>query len=140
MCSAQGEYFVLIKVVTSLTNISVSMSLRLPNMLRFTSWMAECVDFLEASPDAAPTDKLFVSWVRLQHIVEEAAMNLGLDSDETVSLGEERVQLMLKTTEKQLESWKKDATALGYTNNSEYHRCNWCNLILGLLLNQLSSI
>lgn len=92
---------------------SVSMSLRLPNMLRFTSWMAECVEFIKTSPDAAPTDKSFIAWVELQRIVEDCAMSFGLDSDETVSLADESIQLKLKTTEKQLESWRRDALSRG---------------------------
>lgn len=88
---------------------SVSMSLRLPNMLRFTSWMAECVEYIKVSPDAAPTDKTFIAWVELQQIVEDCAMSFGLDSDETASLADERIQLKLKTTEKQLEAWRRDA-------------------------------
>ena len=87
---------------------SVSMSLRLPNMLRFTGWMAECVEFLKASPLAAPTDKIFVAWVELQRVVEECAMSFGLDSDETASLADEHTQLKLKTTEKQLDSWRRN--------------------------------
>jgi len=73
------------------------MSLRLPNALRFTSFMAECVDVLETSPDAAPTDKRFTAWIRIQRqsftkrssskvvqlinlgIVEQCVMSFSLD-------------------------------------------------------------
>lgn len=97
---------------------SLSMGLRLPNMLRFTSWMAECVDFLETSAEAAPTDKRFTAWVRLHHIIEDCAMSLGLDdSDETVSLDNERAQLMLKGAEKQLAAWKTRVTSEPETLN-----------------------
>lgn len=95
-----------------ITAYSTSMNLRLPNMLRFTKWMAECVDFLETSPEAAPTDKRFIAWVKLQHIVEDCATALGLDSpDETLSLDDERAQLMLKGAEKQLAAWKTQVTS-----------------------------
>lgn len=95
-----------------ITAYSTSMNLRLPNMLRFTNWMAECVDFLETSPEAAPTDKRFTAWVKLQHIVEDCAMALGLDnSDDTLSLDDERAQLMLKGAEKQLAAWKTQVTS-----------------------------
>ena len=86
---------------------SVSMSLRLPNMLRFTNWMAECVEFLETSAEAVPTDRRFAAWVRLQRIVEECGISLGLDNtDDTVSLDDEHAQLMLKGAERQLAAWK----------------------------------
>lgn len=95
-----------------ITAYSTSMNLRLPNMLRFTNWMADCVDFLETSPEAAPTDKRFIAWVKLQHIVEDCATALGLDnSDETLSLDDERAQLMLKGAEKQLAAWKTQVTS-----------------------------
>ena len=90
---------------------SVSMSLRLPNFLRYSSWMADCSTVLRTSPDAAPTDKRFVAWVQLQRLVEECGTNFALDSpDDTVSLADERAQIMLQSYEKQLESWRQFAT------------------------------
>ena len=89
---------------------SVSMSLRLPNFLRYSSWMADCSTVLRTSPDAAPTDKRFVAWVQLQRLVEECGTNFALDSpDDTVSLADERAQIMLQSYEKQLESWRQFA-------------------------------
>lgn len=76
-------------------------------MLRFTSWMAECMKFLETSPDAAPTDGRLVAWVRLQCIMEEFGIAFAFDDpNDTVCLTEPRVQLMLKGFEKKLENWK----------------------------------
>lgn len=89
---------------------SVSMSLRLPNFLRYSSWMADCSEFLTKSPHAAPTDKRFVAWVQLQRLVEECGTYFALDSpDDTVSLADERTQLMLQSYEKQLEAWRQHA-------------------------------
>ena len=89
---------------------SVSMSLRLPNFLHFSTWMADCCEVLRKSLDAAPTDKRFVAWVQLQRVVEECGTNFALDSpDETVSLADERAQLMLQSYEKQLEAWRQHA-------------------------------
>lgn len=85
------------------------MSLRQPNMMRFTSWMAECVECLENSSEAAPTDKRLAAWVKLQRIMEETVTSFALDDpDATVSLVDPRVQLRLKGFEKQLEEWKKN--------------------------------
>lgn len=89
---------------------SVSMSLRLPNFLRYSSWMADCSEVLTKSPNAAPTDKRFVAWVQLQRLVEECGTYFALDSpDDTVSLADERTQLMLQSYEKQLEAWRQHA-------------------------------
>ena len=97
---------------------SVSMSLRLPNFLRWSSWMADCSEVLRTSPDAEPTDKRFVAWVQLQRIVEECGTNFALDSpDETVSLADERAQLMLHNYEKQLEAWRQQAISNGSIMN-----------------------
>lgn len=91
---------------------SVSMSLRLPNMLRFSSWMAECVKLLETSENAAPTDTRFVAWVKMQRIVEECGSALALDdpSESNITLADQRVQAMLSGGEKQLDAWRRDAT------------------------------
>ena len=89
---------------------SVSMSLRLPNFLRYSSWMADCSEALRTSPDAAPTDKRFVAWVQLQRLVEECGTSFALDSpDNTVSLADERTQLMLQSYEKQMGAWRQHA-------------------------------
>lgn len=89
---------------------SVSMSLRLPNFLRYSSWMADCSEALRTSPDAAPTDKRFVAWVQLQRLVEECGTSFALDSpDNTVSLADERIQLMLQSYEKQMGAWRQHA-------------------------------
>lgn len=89
---------------------SVSVSLRLPNFLRYSSWMADCSEVLRTSPDSAPTDMRFVAWVQLQRTVEECGTNFALDSpDDTVSLADERAQLMLHSYEKQLEAWRQHA-------------------------------
>lgn len=91
---------------------SVSMSLRVPNFLRYSSWMADCSEVLRTSPDAAPTDKRFVAWVQLQRLVEECGTYFALDSpDNTVSLADERTQLMLQSYEKQLEAWRQHAVS-----------------------------
>ena len=87
---------------------NVSMSLRLPNALRFTSYMGECLHVLEVSPEAAPTDGRFAAWVRIQRIVEECVNSFSLDDlESTVSLAENRVQPLLRGYEKQMEEWHK---------------------------------
>ena len=85
--------------------------------------MAECLETLENSPEAAPTDKRFAAWVRLQHIVEDSFISLGLDNpDDTISLEEERAQVLLKGAEKQLAAWKKQADSEpGVMNGTNFY-------------------
>ena len=98
------------------------MSLRLPNMLRFSNWMAEAVEVLEKSPHAAPTDKRFVAWVKMQRIVEESGTALSLDdpSEDNVSLADERVQAILRGCEKQLDTWRRNAMV-----DRDVMNCTW---------------
>ena len=80
-------------------------------MLRFSSWMAECVECLENSEAAAPTDKRFVAWVKMQRIVEEYGSALALDdpSESNVTLADQRVQATLSACEKQLDAWRRNS-------------------------------
>ena len=83
------------------------MSMRRPPMLRYNSWVGDCLKYLEAAPNAAPSDKLLIGWVKLLNIAEEVASSLSFDDPRNMpSLSEPRVQLMLKSFEKQLETWK----------------------------------
>ena len=88
---------------------SVSLSLRLPNALRFTSHMAECLDVLETSPDAEPTDRMFAAWIMFQRIVEDCVNSFSLDDPETtVSLDDIRIQGQLRGYESQMKEWRKN--------------------------------
>jgi hypothetical protein len=55
-------------------NCYMSIILRGPLFLRFTPYMAECIDILETSPDAAPTDKAFVEYIKIMKIFEEVSV------------------------------------------------------------------
>ena len=90
---------------------SVSISLRRPNMFRFSNWMAECMEYLETSSDAAPTDKLLIAWIKLQRIMEECGNSFSFDDpSSTPSLSENHTQFVLRGFEKQLENWKNNTT------------------------------
>ena len=73
--------------------------------------MAEALEELEKSPLAAPTDKRFVAWVKLQRIVEECGSALALDDpyEANTSLADKRVQAMLGGCEKQLDAWRANS-------------------------------
>ena len=68
--------------------------------------MAECVDVLENSPDAAPSDKSLCQWVRSQHIAEEVGTQFSMDDPAaTVSISDSKVQYALKGFERDLQKW-----------------------------------
>ncbi|KAI9885943.1 MAG: hypothetical protein M1823_002269 [Watsoniomyces obsoletus] len=86
---------------------NVSMSLRRPNLLRWTSYMADCVEFLETSPEAVESDKAFCQWIRIQHIAEDVGVQLSLDDPSlNPGISDLKVQYTLKTFERQLADWR----------------------------------
>ncbi len=85
----------------------MSMSLRRPNLLRWTSYMADCVEFLETSPEAVESDKAYCQWIRIQHIAEDVGIQLSLDDCSlNPGISDPKVQYTLKTFERQLAEWR----------------------------------
>lgn len=89
------------------TCCNASMAQRRPNLLRYTMFMSECVEVLESSPEAAPSDKVLCQWVKLQKIAEEIGIGFAFDDPNAiVSIDDARVQFSLKGFARQLEEWK----------------------------------
>jgi hypothetical protein len=85
---------------------NASMGLRRPNLVRWSQFMAESIDVLEHSPDAAPTDKSLCQWVRGQHIAEEVGTQFSMDDPiANVSISDSKVQHALRGFERDLEKW-----------------------------------
>ncbi|KAK3705705.1 hypothetical protein LTR37_013148 [Vermiconidia calcicola] len=84
----------------------VSMSLRRPQMLRISSYVRECLEYLERSPNAAPSDRSLVAWVKLTIIGEEISSALSYDDPGGIAtLADLKTQLMLKEFEGKLSDW-----------------------------------
>lgn len=84
----------------------VSLSLRRPNLLRVSSYIRECVDYVGRARDALPTDPTLVAWVRLLMLAEEISTSLCYDDPGGIaSITELRTQIMLKEYEKRLTAW-----------------------------------
>lgn len=83
---------------------SAAQSLRRPNLIRWTDYMQECVDFLETSPDAAPTDKRLTQFIRLQVIQDEISDSFRMnDSSATsISISDPKVSYTLDVYEQKL--------------------------------------
>lgn len=89
------------------TCCNTSMAQRKPNLLRYTMFMSECVEVLENSPEAAPTDKVLCQWIKLQKIAEEVGIGFAFDDpNANVSIDDTRIQFSLKGFARQLEEWK----------------------------------
>jgi hypothetical protein len=97
----------LIIEANQLTTGSVSLSVRRPNMLRFNTWMSDCVEFLKASPNATMFDKNLVARVNLQNIAEDISTFLSIeDPSKKATFLDSRTQLTIRAFEKRLTSWK----------------------------------
>ncbi|KAE8326205.1 hypothetical protein BDV39DRAFT_206099 [Aspergillus sergii] len=92
---------------------NTSMSLRAPNVMRWTHCMDECLAILETSPDAFPSDKVLCQHIRLQRITEEAAMQLSL-KDSSASRWSRAIQIQTWYTlsKRQLSDWRNSIRAL----------------------------
>ncbi|OGM48751.1 Zn(II)2Cys6 transcription factor [Aspergillus bombycis] len=87
---------------------NTSMSLRAPNVMRWTHCMDECLEVLETSPDALPSDKVLCQHVRLQRITEEAAMQLSFKgASASLTLRAMQIQTSYRLSKRQIFNWKK---------------------------------
>lgn len=71
--------------------------------------MDECLEILETSPDALPTDRTVIRWAKLARLTEDVSFQFSVDdpiSDLTVS--DPRVLYTLKAFERLLAQWKDD--------------------------------
>ena len=85
---------------------SASMVLRRPNLLRWTNYMKECIDVLETSSDALPSDKLFCQHIKVQYICENIGMQFLMeDNTATVSITDPKVTYQLNVLENDLKNW-----------------------------------
>jgi RalA-binding protein 1 len=86
---------------------NTSMSLHRPNLVRWTPFMSECIDILNSSPDAAPTDKYFCHLVLQHQLGEDICGQLSLDDPaNVVDINDPRTQYALKAHERDLEKAK----------------------------------
>lgn len=91
------------------TSASVSQVLRRPNLLRWSNYMQECIDVLERSPDAAPTDALFTQHIKIQRICDEISVSFAMeDPTASISILDPKVTYTLSILEEKLNDWEKD--------------------------------
>ncbi|RYP07003.1 hypothetical protein DL764_002826 [Monosporascus ibericus] len=82
---------------------NVSMALHRTNLVRWTSFMTECMDILESSPEAAPTDKYLCHLVWTHRLAEEVGIQFSMDDPGVaINLAEAKVQYALRGFERDL--------------------------------------
>lgn len=107
---------VLIICVRIAKSSRVSAALRRVPLVRWHSYMDECIEILETSPDALPSDKALVRWVKLAQITEEVGFHFSSDEpDSNATFFDPKIQYTLRAFEKQLEQWRKDTPAEHYS-------------------------
>ncbi|KAI0125820.1 hypothetical protein BJ170DRAFT_656840 [Xylariales sp. AK1849] len=85
---------------------NVAMALHRPNLIRWTSFMTECMDILESSPEAAATDKYLCHLVWTHRLAEEVGIQFSLDDPSTtVNVAEPKVQYALRGFERDLNKY-----------------------------------
>ncbi|KAE8375551.1 hypothetical protein BDV26DRAFT_283376 [Aspergillus bertholletiae] len=89
--------------------VQVAASLRRTLLVRWTPYMEECIDILEKSSDALPSDKVMIQWAKLVHIIEEIHQQFCPDdTGSIVAFSEPKVQYTLKVFEKQLDQLRRE--------------------------------
>jgi hypothetical protein len=92
---------------------NTSMALHRPNLLRWTPFLAECMDVLSTSSDAAPTDKYLVHIVWTHRVADEIGIHFSVDDPAaTPSLAEPRTQYLLRWFESKLERYRNSISNL----------------------------
>lgn len=83
--------------------ISITMILRRPILVRHTDYMKECIEILETSPDALPSDKILCQHVRIAHICEHISTQFAMDDPAVnYTVSENHVEVGIKNYEDQL--------------------------------------
>lgn len=103
--------------------VCASMALRRPLLIRWHPYMDECIDILQNSPDAVPSDRLLIYWAKLSHLAEEIGFQFSMDDPASnLSLQDAKVQYALKGFEKQLDQWREEVDPECYTRK-HFHSC-----------------
>ncbi|TLS25662.1 hypothetical protein PpBr36_07614 [Pyricularia pennisetigena] len=86
---------------------NTSMTLHRPNLVRWTPFMAECLEVLQTSPDAAPTDAYFCHLVWTHKLSEEIGVEFAMDDPgAVVDITERRTQHAIKSFERQHQKYR----------------------------------
>jgi hypothetical protein len=93
------------------TSMVTSSALRRPNIVRWLPYTDECVEILENSPDALPTDKKMVHWAKLGRILEEISSRFFSDDLGSLSFTDPKSLFTMKALEKQLDQWGREASS-----------------------------
>lgn len=87
----------------------VAVTLRYQPMIRWSTYLEECLDFFATSPAALPTDQSLCALVKITHIMEDVATSFHMDDPASeVRIQDSSTQYSLKIFEKRIADWKKE--------------------------------
>lgn len=88
---------------------NVAMALHRPNLIRWQSFMTECMDILESSPEAAPSDRYLCHLVWTHRLAEEVGIQFSMDDPSIfVNITEQKVQYALRGFERDLAKYSEN--------------------------------
>lgn len=91
--------------------ISITMILRRPILVRFTDYLKECIEILETSEDALPSDKVLCQHVRMAHISEDIATQFAMDDPAiNYTMTDRNISFSIKHYEEQLVKMRESGT------------------------------
>lgn len=100
----------------------MSAALRRVPLLRWHSYMDECIEILEKSTDSLPSDKALIRWVKLAQITEEVGFQFSNDEpDSNATFSDPKIQYTVRAFEKQLEQWRRETPAEHYSCESSFN-------------------
>ncbi|KAL2176035.1 uncharacterized protein P884DRAFT_226915, partial [Thermothelomyces heterothallicus CBS 202.75] len=83
---------------------NTAMALHRPNLIRWNHFTSECVEVLQSSPDAAPTDKYLCHLVGAHRLAEDIGVQFVMDEPTSApNLAEPKTQYTLRGFERELE-------------------------------------
>jgi hypothetical protein len=87
--------------------LSASMVTRRPNLVRWSSYMGDCIQALEKPDIAVKSDLYLCQWVRAQRIAEEIGQQFFMDDPSAnLDVSDLSVQYILRGYEQQICQWK----------------------------------
>ena len=72
--------------------------------------MDDCLDFLNTSPEALPSDSVLIEWVRLQRLADDVGNQISVDDSSSLGISDVKTQYALKGFERQMKDWEKQAS------------------------------
>ncbi len=77
-------------------------------MLRWNSWIGDCLESLEQHSQVSKSDRLLAAWVRILKITEEVGTSFSFeDASNMADLSEARIQLTMNGLQKSAEAWRR---------------------------------